>query len=84
MFSDQFQMLGGASIFDSLKIVEQGWIDDEKVSKMFRQMERFSKEGFKGPVTYVWILWMIWGIDLWWRSAFPNINLDRNRLIGGR
>lgn len=74
MFSDQLQMLGGDSLFDSLTIARLGWVDGDEVRLMYRQLKKFAKEGFKSPVTYVWMLWMIFGIDLWWRSIFRREN----------
>src|SRR5262245_4618919 len=68
MFSDQLRMLGGASLFDSLSIARVGWVNADKVRQMYGRMETFAREGFRGPVTYVWILWTIFGIDLWRRS----------------
>jgi asparagine synthetase B (glutamine-hydrolysing) len=74
MFSDQLRALGGESLFDSLSIARLGWVNADKLRLMYKQMEKFSREGFKGPVTYIWILWTIFGIELWWRSVFERKN----------
>jgi len=74
MFSDQFRALGGGALFESLTIGELGWVNTDRVRLMYRQMEEFSREGFKGPVTYIWILWIIFGVDLWWRLVFERKN----------
>ena len=85
MFSDQLRVLGGNALFDSLSITRLGWVNADKVRLMYDRMEKFSREGFKGPVTYIWILWTIFGIDLWWRSVFEQKNCDSfdlNTLVG--
>jgi len=81
MFSDQLRMLGGGAMFESLTIAGLGWVNADRVRLMYKQMEKFAREGFKGPVTYIWILWIIFGIDLWWRLVFErkncgSLNLD--------
>jgi len=79
MFLDQLQTLGGASLFDSLSIARLGWVNADKVRLMYRRMETFAREGFTGPVTYIWILWTIFGIDLWRRSVFAEQRRGRQQ-----
>jgi len=68
LFVEQVKALGGIRLFDSMEIADAGWINETAVHSMYEQMENFSETGFKGPVTYVWSLWMIFGVELWRRT----------------
>jgi asparagine synthase (glutamine-hydrolysing) len=65
MFSEQFSALGGATLFKNLGVESRSFVIGDRVRQMYSQMERFAAQGFPGPVTYVWLLWMTWGIELW-------------------
>jgi asparagine synthase (glutamine-hydrolysing) len=73
-FVKQFSLLGGEKNFRSLASIEAGWVDQQTVLEMYRKMKQFSKEGFNGPVTYIWQLWMIWAVSLWWQLTFESPN----------
>ena len=74
LFVEQMRAIGGVRLFDSMEIAgasgQPVWTNETEVRSMYVEMERFSETGFKGPVTYVWALWMIWGVELWRRAAF--------------
>ncbi len=65
----QFQRWGGRHTFDSMEIYRAGWLKPDKVNYLYSLMSKASEQGFNGPATYVWQLWMIWGIDLFCRET---------------
>ena len=77
LFFEQMEAIGGIRLFDSMEIAGASgpsvWINETEVRSMYREMERFSETGFKGAVTHVWSLWMIWGVELWRRAAFGTV-----------
>jgi asparagine synthase (glutamine-hydrolysing) len=77
MFSDQFSALGGAALFKNLGVEARGFVNGDRVRKMYGQMEQFASQGFPGPVTYVWLLWMIWGVELWLNTNIWSASADR-------
>ena len=68
LFVDQMRAMGGIEIFDSMAIASgaQAWINGTEVRSMYGQMERFCE--LNRPVTHIWSLWMIWGVELWRRT----------------
>ena len=73
-FAEALKAAGGESLFDSLAIVSMGWVNRACVRQMYQQMERFYSEGDEHYSQHVWTLWMIFGIDLWFKSQFLNRN----------
>jgi asparagine synthase (glutamine-hydrolysing) len=77
MFADQFSALGGATLFKNLGVESRGFVIGDRVQQMYSQMERFASQDFPGPVTYVWLLWMIWGVELWLNTNIWLASVDR-------
>lgn len=63
---------GGERLFDSLTIVLLGWVDRERVRQMYRHMAARFARGGEDYTTYMWPLWMIFGIDLWFKTVFVS------------
>ena len=61
---------GGERLFDSLAIDSLGWVDGERVRKMYRHMATSFAQGGEDYTTYMWSLWMIFGIELWFKTVF--------------
>jgi asparagine synthase (glutamine-hydrolysing) len=65
-----FQALGGQSLFDSLAVNSMGWADGAWVRKRYREMAQLYAQSDEGYITHVWPLWMIFGIELWFKTVF--------------
>jgi asparagine synthase (glutamine-hydrolysing) len=63
---------GGERLFDSLAIVSLGWVDCEQVRNMYRHMATRFAQGDEDYTTYMWPLWMIFGIELWFKTVFMS------------
>lgn len=63
-------VLGGERLFDSLVIAPLGWVDRERVRQMYRHMVTHFAKGDDDYTTYMWPLWMIFGIELWYKTVF--------------
>jgi asparagine synthase (glutamine-hydrolysing) len=63
---------GGERLFDSLAIVSLGWVDRERVRAMYRHMATCFARGDDDYTTYMWPLWMIFGIELWFKTVFVS------------
>lgn len=61
---------GGERLFDSLAIDSLGWVDGERVRRMYRHMATSFAQGGEDYTTYMWPLWMIFGIELWFKAVF--------------
>jgi len=72
VFAEALQAVGGERLFGSLAIAQTGWIDGAYVSEMYRQMALRYAQGGLGYMSYIWKLWMIFGIELWFNTVFLN------------
>lgn len=63
---------GGERLFDSLIIFRLEWVDRERVRTMYRHMATRFAQGDEDYTTYMWPLWMIFGIDLWFKTVFVS------------
>lgn len=70
VFAAAFRALGGQRFFDSLAVVSWGWVDEQAVRSMCRDMMQDRRDGSADSVRYLWPLWMIAGIELWLTSVF--------------
>ena len=60
-----------ARLIHSSRIAEQGWIDQARVTAMYREFMETWNHGQKDCLPHVWPLDMCLGIELWFRAAFP-------------
>jgi len=60
--------LGGAAFFDRLEIAALGWIDQARVSGMYRDMMRRFRAGGDAYTKHMFPLWMVASVELWKRS----------------
>ena len=65
------EALGGAEFFDELRIASLGWINQDRVSAMYRELRRLVENQIDDPER-VSQLWAIGGVELWYRSQFVN------------
>jgi hypothetical protein len=72
VFAEALQAVGGKRLFGSLAIAQTGWVDGAHVSEMYRQMAQRYAQSDLGYMSYIWKLWMIFGIELWFSTVFLN------------
>jgi len=72
VYPEALRAQGGEHLFDSLAIASLGWVDRERVSLMYRHMATRYVRGDGDYSTYMWPLWMIFGIELWFKSVFVS------------
>ena len=77
-FLTAFRAIGGASTFDALSLSSRGWIDGEQVRTMYQHMEHLSAQGNYAYMSYVWPLWMIYGIEQWLAVVFDRLGKGRH------
>jgi asparagine synthase (glutamine-hydrolysing) len=60
---------GGEEVFRDLAIAEQGWIDPAPLAEMYRNMLADYSRANDRYMSAAWTLWMICGIERWFRAA---------------
>ena len=61
-----------AAVFRSMHIAALGWIDQGFLAAMFDEFLHQWHHGQKDCLPDAWPLVMAFGIELWYRAAFPN------------
>ncbi|MDD5559561.1 asparagine synthase (glutamine-hydrolyzing) [Candidatus Methylomirabilis sp.] len=56
--------------FDSLSIAAQGWVNTDPLRPMYRHMVTRYASGAADCSKYMWSLWMIFNIELWFKTIF--------------
>jgi asparagine synthase (glutamine-hydrolysing) len=70
VFAEALQAQGGEGLFDSLTIASMGWVNGERLSGMYREMAQLYAGGDLGYTRYLWLLWLAYGIELWFNTIF--------------
>ena len=70
VFPESLKAIGGEDFFNSLTIASMGWVDGNRASGLYREMMQSYKQSNDGLVVHTWKLWMICGIELWFRAVF--------------
>ncbi len=65
-----YQVLDGERIFNSLAVAKMGWINAAQASKIYRESAQLYAVDDDGYMNYTWTLWMIFGVELWFRKTF--------------
>ncbi len=69
VFLEAFRTLNGARHFSDLTIASLGWIDGAKVAVMYSEMVQSYQRKDLAWLNYVWLLWMVLGIEIWYKEA---------------
>ncbi len=72
LFIRQLEDLGGERFVDHLRIAARGWVDQGRISAMFREMRRRYARRPDVHEAYVdWLMpvWSVAGVELWYRSV---------------
>lgn len=64
------------TLFRSLSVASMGWVDGEKVWTDYRTMEHSYRNGTDDYRFHIASLWMILGVELWFRTSFSEQKLD--------
>ncbi len=64
------EAVGGSQLLDHLTIGRLGWVDQARVSDMYRRAQRLVAAGDEEYCAPMFRLWMIAGVELWYRSVF--------------
>ena len=72
LFIKAFQAMNGEHLLNDLAIDSMGWVNKSQAQSFYRQMMHLHATGDESYTEYSWTLWMIIGIDLWFRKVFIN------------
>ena len=61
-----------AAIFQSLSVASMGWVDGGQVWTAYQTMAHCYSRGDEAYRFHVAPLWMIFGVELWFRTLFPE------------
>jgi hypothetical protein len=61
---------GGAQFFQNLAVEQLGWVDGDQVRSMYSKMARLFTTQDAAYRLRAWDIWMIMGIELWYREVF--------------
>ena len=59
-----------AAIFRSLSVASMGWVDGDRIWADYQSMASLYSQGNEDYRFHVSPLWMILGVELWWRTIF--------------
>lgn len=59
-----------ASVFRSLSVAAMGWVDGDRIWNDYESMASLYSQGNEDYRFHVSPLWMILGVELWWRTMF--------------
>ena len=71
-FPEAFQALYVDPFVGSLAIAREGWINQEDVRLKYQNMVQLYRESNPQYMTHIWRLWMVFGIEAWFRTVFLN------------
>jgi hypothetical protein len=69
VFADSVLAIG-EQFFDSLSIASLGWVNRRRVSRLYQEMVQSYKRSNGRLIPHTWKLWMICGIELWFKAVF--------------
>lgn len=78
IYAQALLMESSAAVFQSLSVAAMGWVDGEKVLAAYRTMARCHAAGDEAYRFYVSTLWMVFGVEVWFRTLFQGqgVRLD--------
>ena len=72
VFIEEFPSVNGERLIKDLTIASLGWVDEGKAIRTFTRMCRSYKRGDPSWLNDIWPLWMVLGIELWYKQAILN------------
>ena len=64
-----------AAIFQSLSVASMGWVDGGQILTAYQTMARCYSRGDEAYRFHVAPLWMVFGVELWFRTLFQTHHL---------
>jgi asparagine synthase (glutamine-hydrolysing) len=74
IFAESLKRSAGDSFFRSLMTASVGWIASRPLGRMYREMNRGYERAPGGLVPHAWTLWMIYGIEAWFRAVWSPVD----------
>jgi hypothetical protein len=78
MFAQALLAESSAAIFQSLSLASMGWVDGGKIWTAYQAMAHYHSRGDEAYRFHVASLWMIFGVELWFRTLFPEYRVHRD------
>ena len=72
IFAQALLAESSAAIFQSLSIASMGWVDGGQILTAYQTMARCYSRGDEAYRFHVAALWMIFGVELWFRTLFSE------------
>lgn len=73
IFAESLKRNTDEKFFGSLTTASIGWIDSQPLDRMYREMKRGYEQSPGGLVPHIWTLWMIYGIEAWFRAVSGSV-----------
>jgi asparagine synthase (glutamine-hydrolysing) len=70
------EAIGGAGLFDALRIADLGWVNQSTISEMYRTGRKFYQADDERYCPLMFRLWMVAGVELWYRAKFLDEAID--------
>jgi asparagine synthase (glutamine-hydrolysing) len=74
IFAESLKRTAGDNFFRSLTIASAGWIDGRPLGRMYEEMKLASVQSPGGLILHAWTLWMIYGIEAWFRAVYSSFD----------
>jgi asparagine synthetase B (glutamine-hydrolysing) len=75
IFAQALLTESNAAIFQSLSVASMGWVDGGQIWTAYQTMARCYSRGDETYQFHVAPLWMIFGVELWYRTLFQKHRL---------
>lgn len=72
LFIKAFQAMNGEHLLNDLALDSMGWVNQSQAQSFYRQMMHLHAAGNESYTEYSWTLWMILGLELWFRKVFVD------------
>jgi asparagine synthase (glutamine-hydrolysing) len=70
VFAETLEAAGGERLFDSLTIESMRWVNGSVIREIYRRMVQDYRSANNAYISYIWKLWMVFGIELWFNVVF--------------
>jgi len=70
VFAETLEAAGGEGLFNSITIESMRWVDGTVIREMHRRMVQDYRSANNAYISYIWKLWMVFGIELWFNGVF--------------
>ncbi|MFN0111301.1 MAG: asparagine synthase (glutamine-hydrolyzing) [Blastocatellia bacterium] len=84
VFYDNYRLLSDGGVDIGHHLVSEGWLVEEKLKEMNDHMRHLLIHWNGESWGALWTLWMIYGVELWWKGIMQKNNLDNTVLQSGK